>query len=58
VITIAIYLRDLTRKKQKELRDKGVADGNMDVMPITIVQFEEEEGDVDNQGMAIRAGIR
>ena len=41
--TIEIYLQDLTAEKQLELIETLGENGNYDVFPIAIIEFEAEE---------------
>lgn len=41
--TIEIYFDDLTEEKQAEIQEAGGGDGNYDVNPLAIIEFEEEK---------------
>ena len=41
--TIEIYFNDLTKEKQKEILNKCGENGNYDVMPISTIEFENNE---------------
>jgi len=41
--TIEIYWDDLTEEKQKEILSKLGDNGNYDVMPIAVIEYEQDE---------------
>lgn len=43
MITIEIYWDDLTPDKQQEILDALGDNGNYDVIPLAIIEFEEED---------------
>ena len=40
---IKIYLDDLSEEKQEEIIEKLGNNGNYDVFPIAVIEYEEEE---------------
>ena len=43
MVEIEIYWNDLTQEKQKEILEQLGDNGNFDVIPIAIIEFEEPE---------------
>ena len=43
MVEIEIYWNDLTQEKQKEILEQLGDNGNFDVIPIAIIEFEEQE---------------
>jgi len=42
MIKIEIYWNDLTKEKQEEIHEKLGDNGNWDVIPMAILEFDEE----------------
>jgi len=47
--TIEIYWDDLTEEKQKEILSKLGDNGNYDVMPIAVIEYEQDENETEEQ---------
>lgn len=51
--TIEIYWDDLTREKQAEILEVLGENGNFDIIPIALIEFDEDESQDMTQGMQV-----